>query len=479
MQIAEINVATPTANRKNARSKPRLAFQLANGWGIKGFLHSAILAALADDFELAAWVQPSAVEPWRDLMRRGQSPEVTLFPTPPGSERTAERLLRQAQSSLFFVRNRIETEAIKNKGTRRKRWQRITRSIIAGPAQSPLGGVALKGLQSLRQITGARPDFRAHFDAFKPDMVILGHPVDIYEVRVAYEARQRGIPVVGSVLSWDNLTSKGMIPDWFSDVLVWNETMRDEVLRFYPAYRPEQIHIVGVPRFDVYQLPLPPQFQREPFLKSLGLDPKKRLLFHANSASLLFPEQPQIIRHLEEAIRSGELPNCQLLVRRHPRDDFDLKDSEHVKVWRQKVQNADVINWFPDPEDSWILAAMLRHAEVNINPASTITLESAICDVPIINVAYDGDEVKPYEKSVRRFYDYSHQTPMLKYGATVLARSREELMAQVKEYLNKPELHRAQRSNLANSFCSVAAGSAVERSAAAIRSSAARHLKSQ
>src|SRR3954471_11744104 len=101
MQSLLRNVASPSVKR--TRRKPRLAFQLANGWGIKGFVHSGILNRLADEFELAAWVQPMAMKPWTALMDRGESPRVTLFPEPVGVEGTAERLIRQTQRSLFFA----------------------------------------------------------------------------------------------------------------------------------------------------------------------------------------------------------------------------------------------------------------------------------------------------------------------------------------------------------------------------------------
>jgi hypothetical protein len=103
-------------------AKPKVAFVLANGWGIKGFVHTRILERLSAEFELAAWAQPYALKSWNELIAVGEAPATQLFPMPPESERFVERLVRQTQSSLFFARNKIETEAIKNQGSR-KPWQ--------------------------------------------------------------------------------------------------------------------------------------------------------------------------------------------------------------------------------------------------------------------------------------------------------------------------------------------------------------------
>ncbi len=214
---------------------------------------------------------------------------------------------------------------------------------------------------------------------------------------------------------------------------------------------------------------MPPNYEREPFLKSLGLDPRKRIIFFATSPPSACPEQPEVAEHIVAAIKSGEVADCQLLVRRHPRDYAEFPVSEHCKVWVQTVKDRDVYNWNPGREDGWILAAMLRHSAVNVNPASTITIESAICDLPVINLAYDGHVKKPYEKSIRRYYDFSHQKPLLKFGATVMARSRPELMSLIREAIEHPEIRRKERYELANNFCSLKLGDPAVAMANAVR----------
>src|SRR5687768_4056601 len=132
--------------------RPRLAFALPNGWGIKSFVHAGVLDLLAPDFEIAAWAQPSVIPAWQRLMAAGATAHVQLLPMPDVPEQTVERLVRQTEMSLFLARHKIETEAIKIRSSR-KAWQRRTAGAVNLFAQSPLGGVGLNALKTLRSAT--------------------------------------------------------------------------------------------------------------------------------------------------------------------------------------------------------------------------------------------------------------------------------------------------------------------------------------
>ena len=455
-------------SRHAVTKKRKIGIVMANGWSLKTFIYSGVIDHLAKDFEICAWARQPAIEALEREGKSGEVPPMKLFPVRPTTESKAERAVRQLQKSLFAARYRLETEEVK-KQTAYSAGQRFAANLVGLPSRTPLGSAMLNALQPMRRRTARRNWYAQDFDTFKPDAVVLGHPVDLNEWVISIQAHDRKIPVIASVLSWDNLTSKGVIADFFAGTLVWNETMRQEMFTLYPNYHPDQTHIVGVPRFQPCLAPLPADYEREPFLKRLGLDPKKKIIFFATTPSFAYPEQPEVARHVVEAIKSGELADCQVLVRRHPRDDSQIPESEHLKFWIQSVKNVDVHNWTPDRADGWILAAMLRHSAVNLNPASTITLEAAICDLPVINLAYDGDVEKPYAKSIRRYYDFSHQKPLLKFGATAMARSRPELIAQIREAIDHPEIRRKERYDLANYFCSLKVGDPAVATANAIR----------
>jgi len=456
--------------------KPLIGIVLANGWSIKNLLYSGVMAELQRHFDILGWVASECVTEIRSLAEKFGVYNVIWREFHDWDEAAMHRLIRQFQKSLLSERYHIATEKIASRSPRgrRRKWQRVTAKAVKMIAGTPLGLGSMQLASKIRQHLGNKSFYKKDFQDFRPELIFTGYPLDFKEDPIIYEARANGIPVATIVPSWDNLTSKGVIYRGYERVFVWNELMKREALQFYPEYQPRQIVPIGVPRFEIYRQPLPPEFQREPFLRSLGLDPNKRLLLFANSPMSMFPEQPQVIKHLCDAMHDGSLPrDVQLLVRCHPRDTFEAYDQfnkfERVRVWYPKElktgNNTDLkfYDWIPNPNDLWILSAMLRHSVVSMNPFSTMTLDAAICDIPIANIAYDGDVVKPYYASIVSAYDYSHQAPLVKIGASVLCKSREELISSINAYLNNPSIHHDKRRELAQTFCGFYSGSAVDR----------------
>ncbi|MGE0553604.1 MAG: hypothetical protein AB7R55_09275 [Gemmatimonadales bacterium] len=455
---------------RDVESRPRLGVVLSNGWSIKNLLHSGALARLAESFELVAWAPEKELEGLRSMAPRFGLPEIPWEPFHVFQEGAAHQLVRQVQRTVFYAHHDVATERIRAQSSRSSRTaiQRGATRMAGLLGRSPAGSAVLSVANPLRRRLGYRSFYAGAFDRHRPTHLLTGNPVDFREDPFVYEARARGIPVATMVASWDNLTSKGFMCRGFDRILTWNEFMRAEVHRYYPDYRSEQTISVGIPRFDVYAKPLPAGFAREPFLRALGLDPARPMILYANTATRLIPEQPQVIAHLADAIASGELRrDLQVLVRCHPRDPLEpyqaLGNRPGVAVWHPSLDKGDVYGWLPDADHLWVLAAMIKHAAVTINPCSTMTLDAAMCDRPVASIAYDGDATKPYHDSIASAYDYSHVGPVVRSGATPLCRSRSELIGAVAAYLNDPSVHRAERRALANELCLADRGPACQR----------------
>jgi len=467
---------------KLSQRKPVLGLMLSNGWSIQNLLHSGAMTELQNHFRLLAWAMIGDKRKLQDLSSRlgvldVQWEEFHDFP-----ESRAHRWVRLLQKALFFARYRIATEEIilcSSLGYR-SRLQKVFSKLLQKIACTQLGSIGLQMTTRLRRCLGYRRFYAPDFEKHQPDLVMSCSPLDYREDPFILQAEKVGIPVVGMVASWDNLTSKGVIDTDFDRVLIWNSLMKEEVLRYYPSYSEDQVVPIGVPRFEVYKRRLPPQFEREPFLRGLGLDPARRTLLFANSPISFFPEQPQVIRHICAAMQDGSLPSdLQLLIRCHPRDLFEVYEQfnalDHVRVWyppelqKNRLASAEgqrpasMYEWLPDADILWTLAAMLRHSAVSINVASTMTVDAALCDVPVVSVAYDGDVTKSYYDSVEAAYEYSHQQYIVGIGANTICRSREEFIAAIRSFLHDPSKLRAERRILAQAACQFYDGNAVER----------------
>jgi hypothetical protein len=86
------------------------------------------------------------------------------------------------------------------------------------------------------------------------------------------------------------------------------------------------------------------------------------------------------------------------------------------------------------------------HADLNINLASTMTLDFAIHDKPVVNVAFDVAEPPPHGLPLwDYYYQFEHYQPVIQLGAARIARSRAELAEHVNAYLANPALDREGR----------------------------------
>ena len=95
------------------------------------------------------------------------------------------------------------------------------------------------------------------------------------------------------------------------------------------------------------------------------------------------------------------------------------------------------------------LANLTQHADININLASTMTLDFAIHDRPVVNVAFDVANPPHYGRPLWDYYSrYEHYRPVIEFGAARFARCPEDLATHINAYLDDPSLDREARRRL-------------------------------
>jgi CDP-glycerol glycerophosphotransferase (TagB/SpsB family) len=177
-----------------------------------------------------------------------------------------------------------------------------------------------------------------------------------------------------------------------------------------------------------------------------------------------------VLRVLVQAMEGGELPNAQVLVRLHPRDEVDaykeFANTPHViieKPFRDTVKVADGLAIDVMPEHQKHLGDTLRHADVVVNVASTISIEACIFDTPVVNINFDGPDDSPYVKSARRYYSFTHYVNITSRGAVRVATSPGELVRDVAAYLADRSLDTAGRGLVVLDQCQFTDGQSAER----------------
>jgi hypothetical protein len=289
------------------------------------------------------------------------------------------------------------------------------------------------------------------------DLILLGSPgYAAQDALLLHAAVRRRIPVAAAVLSWDNLSSKGFMNPQPDRLLVWSDHMRREAIELNEM-PPERITVTGAPHYDIYASAS--RFgSRAENLRSLGLNPECRLIFYGTNHAGFFPDEIEVVKRVVRWVQEDSLGvPCQLWIRLHPQAvagpykvliaQYRDLVSERVKVEFPPVQDSR-LPWDLPEGDLEHLVRLLRDADVVINTASTLAIDAAIFDRPVICIAYDPAGGLPYDRSVRRYYGYTHMSHVVRAGAVQLAGSPDELRHKIVAYLERPDLDRMGRRRI-------------------------------
>jgi CDP-glycerol glycerophosphotransferase (TagB/SpsB family) len=266
--------------------------------------------------------------------------------------------------------------------------------------------------------------------------------------------------------SWDNYTNKLIPVRQVDRLVVWNDIMKEQAVTLH-GYSPEAIRVAGAPQFDAHFRVRTPRLE---FFKRIGADPERRLIALTTTPRSLYTHHDHVLRALVAAMHDGRLQKAQVLVRLHPRDQFDAyREFTAVanviieKPFRDTVKVADGLAIDVMPEHQLHLGDTLCHADVVVNVASTISVEACIFDTPVVNICFDGPEESSYVKSARRYYSFTHYVNVTSRHAVRVAQSPDELVGAVAAYLANPSLDAAGRKQVVLDQCQFTDGRSAER----------------
>lgn len=304
--------------------------------------------------------------------------------------------------------------------------------------------------------------FNRLLDEYKPAAVLTATPgFNPWEAPIILQAQRKKIPTIAMNFSWDNLTANAKHIRKTDYLIVWNDIIKEEAISIH-GYQKDKIFVSGIIRFDHYFVKQKNEPSREEFLKSKGLNPEYKTIFHT-TVTKAYPFQKKYIRDLIRLRDENKIPYVNLFIRIHPRDVYDnykeffgKPDVVFEKAGRDVDNQTEM-----DFKDLLNLKYSLKYTDLNINYASTISLEASIFDTPIINIGYFG-----------RFalaYDFDHYKPIVDSGAVCIAKTDEDLPKLINMYLQNPKQHAEHRKAIVNSHIQFTDGLSYKRSVDALK----------
>jgi hypothetical protein len=340
-------------------------------------------------------------------------------------------------------------------------------------ATMPTERLVESGVEKLLLSYPRSSEAEQRLQAQRPDVILSTGPFQFEQPGVFSTAKKLGIPTLAYVPSWDNISTKNRMLFDYDGYIVWNEQGREELHDFYPQARRRPVYVVGAPQFDIfYQERF---FQsREEFCSGQSLDPELPIVVYAIGSPNFLQESHGAV-HFARRVADGHLGDVQLLVRPHPiHDNAEMRELfTHLgpRIRLQETPNAGKELNKRTQDELQILEWVntFRHADVVINLSSTVTIDAAIFDKPIVNLDFDPQPGSRDQRLVKDInHLWKHFKPIAESGGVWLVDDFDEIETAVKAYIKTPGLHREQRRWIVEHVCGYADGTCGERLAAAI-----------
>lgn len=465
------------------RRAPRVAVLLPMAFSVRNVVHAGVLARLReagiDAHLLLARLEPGGAGALPAAFADARACEPMLQPARTARAR-GKAFLDAVLRSAFSREHRIASYDIYRRWSHRHdsaraRARDVAVETLGRALASPRAVEALgRRAEWLYRRSHDLAPVRAQLERIAPDAVWSTMCVSLLEYPYILAARDLGIPVVASILSFDNLTSRGLLP-LFDHYLVWSESMREQLLRLYPRVDAARVEVTGTPQFDFHTRP---EFRwpRADTLAYLGLPVREgsRYLLYAASHVSLAPREPELVEGV--VLRMAEttaLRRHHLVIRLHPLDDGTrwrtlAAESPHVRVVAASDAGPGSDGWTPgSAADQARLVSTIAHGDACINVASTMSLDAAILDRPVIGIALEGVDARPREILYEE-YGAEHYRPLVESGGLRVARTWDEVGELMERAVREPGRDREARRAMVRRECGVVDGGAAARVAASI-----------
>lgn len=311
----------------------------------------------------------------------------------------------------------------------------------------------------------------------EPDLVITNTSgLDPKDLPLLQAAKKLNKKTLTFIASWDNIwkmerlkKSRGnqVLADHF---IVWNQMMRDHLLRTFPDLTKDQIFIIGAPRLDFFfhdnKIP-----SRQELLDYLNIPDDGGKLIHFATTEL-YP-----MEYTVQAVKEAEQKNIikhklHLYISVHPGGNIALHQKYAKKYnatirysfGRQPNSPDRSFKYNPSFKNIYMLVALFKHADLLINHSSTVAIESFLGNTPVINIKYGQpfDWWRWYRSMVFRDFN-QHYRDIISMNGTSVVHNKSQLIKAVTNYLNYPQQQSEERQQTLRKMITTTDGTASQK----------------
>lgn len=299
----------------------------------------------------------------------------------------------------------------------KKRWQGYLPFIIQLLTKLNLVNDFIKTklfgfiLEQIEMLTPSDKSILKNVLEFNSSVVIAGPANMRFSEEIEYikAAKALNIPTFIPVISWDNLTTKGLIQIKPDKLLVWNEEQKKEAIRHHKIPN-KNITITGSPFFDKWFDIKKPKLTKVMFCKKYNLNPDLPIILYLGSSSNIASNETWLIHKIKETLK-----DTQIIFRPHPANfrPYRLLNLTNVTVLPKNSS-------LPDSENElglFYMCLKYSYATIGINTSGMI--DAIIAGRPCISIIT--------EKYNQTQSEAEHFKQLLKNKALYLAYSMYDL----------------------------------------------------
>jgi hypothetical protein len=437
-----------------ATARPRVAIPLTYGLAVRYLVPTGLLEELArvcDPIVAVGWEDPELAA---RIERAGATAARLPAPQQDHTFRRIERLLAAGHD------RRLASPTT----TISRRWRRRTQPLWTQPAtmlRQARDRAATRRPQDEQRIRAeeqaALPDhtnvaeYASWLTDHRIDAVVSLTPYHRDDQLLLWAASLAGLPTLTTIISFDNPTTRGRMPILGDRVLVWNEANREQIERGYPDLPTGSVRITGAPQFDLHRDPVHILDEGE-WRRRMALPADRPVILYGAGPELLLPDEPSLVEAIDEAIASGRIAGRPVvLLRGHPADPVDrwqqFAERRHVVVAPGWGRADGGLAW-PSDDEIDVQMSTLAHAAVHVNICSSMAIDGAAFDRPVITPTFVPGAPRSRRRRVRSLYRQEHWQPIARSGGVTAVADEPALVAAIGRALAHPEADRDGRRRL-------------------------------
>ncbi|MCZ8197288.1 MAG: UDP-glycosyltransferase [Flavobacterium sp.] len=299
-----------------------------------------------------------------------------------------------------------------------------------------------KGLKIIRKIikaletkTDYYKDCIATLKSSNPDFVFCTNQRPVIAIAPILAAQKLGIPTACFIYSWDNLPKATLLleTDYY---FVWSKHMFNELKKYYPFIKENQIKITGTPQFEKHtdsNLII----EKEVFFRNYNLDVSKKYICFSGDDSTTSPNDQLYLRDIAKNIKNlNNLGNnIGVIFRKCPVDFSDrydsvLNDYKDIIIpiepkWKKISEMWDTV--FPQKEDLELLVNTIYYTEYVVNVGSSMVFDYITYNKPCFYLNYELQDKIDKEHYITKLYDFIHFGSMPDKDSVIWLNSSDEL----------------------------------------------------